>query len=340
MGTGIGRSDGDVGTGLGRDRDADATQVSTHRANRGRLGVDGEAPGTAKLNDEFVQLRFGRDAPVVRIGRAGRRSVDLIEQPTRGRSVGTCCRARWCGWIWSAHQRAQILLISIETQLAQDANMEQDVQTAHAGRDGHKQETLESEPSDDPMDESMNEMTESDHAQSDETADQSAEESAGEPVDESIDADSLGVRIEAALMATDRPVPGPRLAEVVAAEGQKINGRTMNKAVGLLNDLYAESGRSFRVEPVAGGWQIITLPAYADVAAGVNKTRAATRLSPAALETLAIIAYKQPVLKADIEAIRGVACGEVIRALLDRRLVKIVGRAEELGRPKIGRAHV
>jgi segregation and condensation protein B len=59
------------------------------------------------------------------------------------------------------------------------------------------------------------------------------------------------------------------------------------------------------------------------------------RLTPAALETLAIVAYRQPLLRADLEAIRGVACGEVLRGLLDRRLIRIVGRAEELGRPML-----
>lgn len=156
-----------------------------------------------------------------------------------------------------------------------------------------------------------------------------------EPVDESIDVGALGVYLEAALMSTDRPVPSSRLGEVVATDGKKVNGRTIKKAVESLNEHYASSGRSFRVEQVAGGWQIITLPEYAEVAAGVNKTRAQTRLSPAALEALAVIAYKQPVLKADVEAIRGVACGEIIRSLMERRLVKIVGRAEELGRPML-----
>ncbi len=161
------------------------------------------------------------------------------------------------------------------------------------------------------------------------------EEVDNEPVDESVDVQVFGARIEAALMATDRPVPGSRLGEIASMDGKKVNGRTVAKAVAALNEVYESTGRSFRVEQVAGGWQIVTLADFAEVAAGVNRTRAATRLSPAALETLAIIAYKQPVLKADIEAIRGVACGEVIRSLLERRLVKIVGRAEELGRPML-----
>ena len=67
--------------------------------------------------------------------------------------------------------------------------------------------------------------------------------------------------------------------------------------------------------------------------ARLYKTRREARLSQAALETLAIIAYRQPVLRADVEAIRGVACGEVIRGLMEKNLVRIVGRADEIGRP-------
>ena len=67
----------------------------------------------------------------------------------------------------------------------------------------------------------------------------------------------------------------------------------------------------------------------------LHKTRAASKLSPAAMETLAIIAYKQPILRVQIEAIRGVASGEVVRSLMERRLVKIVGRSDEIGRPML-----
>lgn len=148
-------------------------------------------------------------------------------------------------------------------------------------------------------------------------------------------ADELALRIEAALMATDRPMPAARLSEVLAPPGTKLSAKALTKAVASLNKIYEQSGRSFRIEQLAGGWQILTLPRYADVAAAMNKARQQTKLSGPALETLAIIAYKQPVLKAEIEAIRGVACGEVVRALMERKLVKIVGRAEELGRPML-----
>ncbi len=106
-------------------------------------------------------------------------------------------------------------------------------------------------------------------------------------------------------------------------------------AIGRLNAGYEQTGRAFRIVQVAGGHQIMTQPEHGDVLARLRGDRQLSKLTPAALETLAIIAYRQPVLRADLEAIRGVACGEVLRGLLERRLVRIVGRAEELGRPML-----
>jgi len=80
---------------------------------------------------------------------------------------------------------------------------------------------------------------------------------------------------------------------------------------------------------------VLTLPAYADVLAALDKSRPSDRLSAAAVETLAIVAYKQPIIRAEIETIRGVASGEILRSLMDKHLVKIVGRAEEVGRPML-----
>jgi segregation and condensation protein B len=143
--------------------------------------------------------------------------------------------------------------------------------------------------------------------------------------------DELALRVEAMLMTTDRPIASSKLAELLSAEGSK----AIQAAVEALNKVYEETNRSFRVESVAGGWQILTLPRFVEVLAALHRSREQTRLSPASLETLAIIAYKQPILRADIESIRGVASGEVIRSLMERHLVKIVGRAEELGRPML-----
>lgn len=142
----------------------------------------------------------------------------------------------------------------------------------------------------------------------------------------------LTASVEAALLTTDRAITTAKLAEAL---GEGVAGKQVTDAIESLNGVYEKTQRSFRIEQVAGGWQIMTLPRFADVLSALHRTRDKSKLSPAALETLAIIAYKQPILRADIETIRGVASGEMIRSLMDRNLVKIVGRAEELGRPML-----
>ena len=92
-------------------------------------------------------------------------------------------------------------------------------------------------------------------------------------------------------------------------------------------------GCAFRIEAAAGGFQMLTQSCFNPWLSKLIKVRSETKLSPAALETLAIVAYKQPIMRVDIESIRGVAAGEMVRQLIDKGLVKIVGRAEELGRP-------
>jgi segregation and condensation protein B len=140
----------------------------------------------------------------------------------------------------------------------------------------------------------------------------------------------LASGVEAVLLTVDKPVPTLRLAEAL---GQDENPHQIDAAIKLLNESYTQSNRSFRVESVAGGYRILTLPEFAPVVAAFHKARASNRLSKAAVETLAVVAYRQPVTRAQLEAIRGVACGEVLKSLMDRRLVTIKGRAEELGRP-------
>ena len=109
----------------------------------------------------------------------------------------------------------------------------------------------------------------------------------------------------------------------------------VREAIDQLNDEYERTKRAFRIIQVAGVRQVMTLPEYGELLKRLRGDRQMARLTPAALETLAIVAYRQPILRADLEAIRGVACGEVLRGLLDRRLIRIVGRAEELGRPML-----
>ena len=144
----------------------------------------------------------------------------------------------------------------------------------------------------------------------------------------------LSAQIEALLLSSDRPLTDARLAELLD-QTDAGSANTIHNAVEQLNDEYERTGRSFRAERVAGGWQLLTLPVFGELLSKLHRDRAQARLSPAGLETLAIIAYRQPILRAEIEAIRGVACGEVLRGLLERRLIRIVGRAEQLGRPML-----
>ena len=144
----------------------------------------------------------------------------------------------------------------------------------------------------------------------------------------------LPTRIEALLMAGSRPITEARIGELLGING-KSTAETIRTAIEELNGLYEKSGRAFRAQRVAGGWQLFTLPAFAPLVTRLQKDHRDARLSQPALETLSIIAYRQPIMRAEIEAIRGVACGEVLRALLERRLVKIAGRAEQPGRPML-----
>lgn len=158
--------------------------------------------------------------------------------------------------------------------------------------------------------------------------------SSGSGRDEALPDQPLAVRVEALLLSTDRPMTDKRLADLIGLDGPDAN-RQIRQAIDDLNEAYEKTGRSFRIESVAGGWQVLTLSEFGPLLARMQADRQQSRLSQAALETLSIVAYRQPIMRAEIEAIRGVACGEVLRSLMERRLVKIAGRAEELGRPML-----
>ncbi len=134
--------------------------------------------------------------------------------------------------------------------------------------------------------------------------------------------------IEAILFASDEPLSANRLAGITETSIKQVNRHIDN-----LNKKYTSNKNAFRIEKIAGGYQMMTLSDYNHWLKKLLRARSDSKLSAAALETLAIIAYKQPVIRADIEAIRGVQAGELIRSLMYKGLVKIVGRAEVLGRP-------
>lgn len=135
--------------------------------------------------------------------------------------------------------------------------------------------------------------------------------------------------VEALLMATDEPLPAGKIALLLGTG----DASDVKAHIEKLNEKYARTGAAFRIEAIAKGYQVLTLPAYDAWIGKLHKARSESRLSPAALETLAIVAYKQPILRADVEAIRGVAVGDMLVRLRDSGLVRIVGRAEEVGRP-------
>jgi segregation and condensation protein B len=136
-------------------------------------------------------------------------------------------------------------------------------------------------------------------------------------------------RLEAVLFLAKEPLSARKLSQYAGlADGTQ--ARTL---VRRLNTLYDHAGRAFRVEAVGGGYRLMTRPALADWLRRLEQLPAEVRLSTPAMETLAVVAYCQPVVRAEIEAIRGVASGEVLRQLMERDLVRIGGRSQELGRP-------
>ncbi len=142
----------------------------------------------------------------------------------------------------------------------------------------------------------------------------------------------LETRLEAILLTAGRALSESKLADLLGLEA---GAASIAEAIERLNTGYQDAGRCFRAQRVAGGWQLYTLPEFAPLVARLAGDHHDSRLSQAALETLSIIAYRQPIMRAEIEAIRGVASGEMLRALLERRMIRIAGRAEQPGRPML-----
>lgn len=149
------------------------------------------------------------------------------------------------------------------------------------------------------------------------------------------DAPALIAAVEAVLLTSSRPLAPAAIAAAVSTGGAPVPAEQVDELVQALNASLDATGRAARVERVAGGYRLMTRPEHAPVLASIKQQHLHAKLSRAAVETLAIIAYKQPITRADLESIRGVACGEVLRSLMERRLVTIDGRAEEPGRPML-----
>ena len=134
--------------------------------------------------------------------------------------------------------------------------------------------------------------------------------------------------IEALLLASSEPLTAQRIARIVP----ELSVRELGVEIDALNAEYESTVRAFRIEEIGGGYQLRTLPELAPWLAELQPAPP-LRLSRPALETLAIVAYKQPLTRAEIEQVRGVDVGAVLRSLLERRLVRIAGHREVPGRP-------
>jgi len=138
-------------------------------------------------------------------------------------------------------------------------------------------------------------------------------------------------KLEALLLMADEPLTARRLAEVLGFQ----DAQDARQQIARLENLYEHEESSFQVALIAGGYQLLTRPIFQPWLARWRRTGSDLRLSATAMETLAVIAYRQPVMRAELDKIRGVACGEIVRQLMEKGLVKIVGRDTSLGRPQL-----
>lgn len=135
--------------------------------------------------------------------------------------------------------------------------------------------------------------------------------------------------VEAILFSSDAPLT----AEEVARADESLDEDVVAEAIAALRREYDDGDRAFQLVEIAGGHQLLTRPEFAPYLERFDTVPRPARLSRPALETLAIVAYRQPVGRIEMEYIRGVNCAGVIRTLVDRDLIEVTGRGEGIGRP-------
>lgn len=138
-------------------------------------------------------------------------------------------------------------------------------------------------------------------------------------------------RVEAALFLADEPLTARKLA-LAAGLPEAAQAR---QCIARLRDLYTAEGSAFQIEELAGGFQLLTRPEFHPWLTRLRQHPNEPQLSSAARETLTIIAYRQPITRADIEAIRGVGSSEVLKQLMEKGLARLAGRDDSLGRPAL-----
>jgi segregation and condensation protein B len=175
-------------------------------------------------------------------------------------------------------------------------------------------------------------------------ADASAQASAPEPGEDSAEGgkarasepkptppplERLEGAVEAMLLASGEAMTAERLRDLLGLP----SAVHVREAIASIRGRFAAAGLAVEVQDVAGGHRVVTRPEYAEYVRRLWRRASADRLSPTLLETLSIVAYKQPVARVEVERIRGVQCGDALRGLLERRLVKVAGRSDQPGRP-------
>jgi segregation and condensation protein B len=149
---------------------------------------------------------------------------------------------------------------------------------------------------------------------------------------------TLKALVEALIFAAVEPLSLAQIKAIYAGESRNGDERqmepeTIRQAVADLNKEYEKASRPYRIVSIAGGYQFATMSEYAEWLGRLYREQGRRKLSQSGVETLAIIAYKQPIIKSEVEKIRGVNCDYVIRTLLEKELVTVTGRAESVGRP-------
>jgi segregation and condensation protein B len=153
--------------------------------------------------------------------------------------------------------------------------------------------------------------------------------------DRSCEVDEQGIRgrkaarVEALLFVSNTALSARRVAQLAMLADSSQAGRIVDQ----LNAAYDRDRSAYRIERAANGYLLLTRPVYARWLGRVHQRQGDMKLSPPALETLTVVAYRQPITRAEIEAVRGVQCAEMLKQLLERGLVRIAGEDNSLGRP-------
>ena len=150
-----------------------------------------------------------------------------------------------------------------------------------------------------------------------------------------VDGTRLTSVIEALIFASPDPISWEKLATIIkeSEEELELDQVVIEQVVDQLNDRFEENDLSFRIEETGGGYTFITQPRYHPWLSIYQHENAYRRLSQPAIETLAIVAYRQPITKPEVDSIRGVDSGYILRQLLEKMLVKVSGRADSPGKP-------